>query len=102
MSPSQRGRPASTTLRKALTLDYVVAAHGDDTLPNHVRSAVDNAVRVPFGFNQDAGAHQVETYMQAHDFIRLHMTRMLDHVEKGYPGSTADIRRGQLDWARAA
>jgi len=89
------------SLRNALRLEFILTAINDETLPNHVRNGLRAAARIPFGFCEEAGLAQSETYMRTHEYMREHLSRMLDHMEKAYAGAAFDMKRGMFDWQRA-
>jgi hypothetical protein len=95
------GAPDFGSVKAAFSQHFLVTGGMDERLPSRLRMRLQAAASVIPGYDEHRGAKQGPVFEAHHDFISMHMVRLLDHLSAGYPGAAADIRAGQFDWNRA-
>jgi hypothetical protein len=87
-------------MQSAFSVDFMVNAQTDQTLPIHLRNRLRSAMSVIPAFDEGAGAMQKPVFNEHLNYLVSGFVRMLSQVKEGYLGSNLDLSNGRFQWDR--
>lgn len=87
---------------RAFSLEFLLAAQQDESLPAYMRSRLEGAVGAIPAYDEAKGNDQSEIFHDHLNFMFRNFDRLFAELTIGYPGAARDMRNGNFDWTRTA
>ncbi len=96
------GASSFSEVARAFSLEFLLAAQQDESLPAYMRSRLRGTVSVIPAYDEANGFRQSEIFHEHLNFMFRNFNQLFAELAVGYPGSSRDMRTGAFDWTKTS